>query len=295
MARTTDAEEAKADENGTAPRQHQDAPRTAEGTEGADAAGPKPPAPGPGGDPAGRSAGEPSGAPNAETGRPHHLKEWRGKFLIGSGTVLTGAIGIWIAGWLGFFAGPEITAPPSTPPSVEPIIDPGHLPGRQDVSTMASGHRFFAVPNFYYFQACGRPCWLPLYQQPTEQSAFVTDGWPCEYYGPNYSSAPSCTQPPSRRTAGEMADPAVKDSGDRLLVICQTTRLNAGSATPTIHNQVGQGSDIWDMVAVPKAYISSDSPAAGRIAQVSGMPGFYQAYAPDIWLGNTGWHDIPCG
>lgn len=86
-----------------------------------------------------------------------------------------------------------------------------------------------------------------------------------------------------------MAEPAVRNSGDRVLVVCQV-RVNT---TQAIHNEVGQASNIWDMVAVPRADISSDS-AAGRLKQVAGMPGFYEAFGPDIWLGNTGWHDIPC-
>jgi hypothetical protein len=212
-------------------------------------------------------------------------------------TVVTGALAIWIATWLGSIAGPrtpDVSSPPPSTTSTTLIVNPGHLPGRDDVSTMAPHHRFYAVPNFYYLPGCGRPCWLPLYQQPTEQSAFVTDGWPCEYYGPNYSSEPSCTQPPPGRTKSEMADPANKHSGDELLVICQLRQLSNGQATSTIHNQNGQGSKIWDMVAVPAAFISPDSPAASQLGQVPGMPGFYEAFAPDIWLGNTGWHEIPC-
>jgi hypothetical protein len=216
-------------------------------------------------------------------------KRWGAKFWVGAAAVVSGALGIWLATWLAFIAGPPTVAP-SHAPSAKPIVDLGHLPGRQDVSTMSSGHRFYAVPNFYHFQRCGRPCWLPLYQSPNEQSKFVTDGWPCEYYGPNYSSEPSCVRPPSRRTASEMADPAVRNTGDRILVVCQVR----GKTNQTVHNEVGQGSNIWDMVAVPASYISSDSAAVGRLSQVPGMPGFYEAYGPDMWLGNTGWHNIPC-
>lgn len=215
-------------------------------------------------------------------------KRWGAKFWVGAATIVGGALGIWLAGWLGFFAGPP-PEPPSPAPSNTPSVDPGHLPGRLDVSTMAAGRRFYAVPNFYEFQSCGRPCWLPLYESPTEQSAFVTDGWPCEYYGPNFSSAPSCTSPRVGRTPSQMADPSVRNSGDRVLVVCQV-RVSA----TVIHNEAGKSSNIWDMVAVPESYISSDSAAAGRLNQVPGMPGFYEAFGPDIWLGNTGWHDIPC-
>jgi len=210
--------------------------------------------------------------------------------------ILTGALAIWLATLLGSVAGPRAqdVSSPSSSGSTAPIVNPGHLPGRDDVSTMAPHHQFYAVPNFYFFPSCGRPCWLPLYQQPTEQSAFVTDGWPCEYYGPNYSSEPSCTQPPTRRTTSVMADPADKDSGDRLLVVCQLRQPGNGQPALTIRNQNGQSSNIWDMVAVPASYISRDAPVAGKLSQVPGMPGFDEAFAPDIWLGNTGWHEIPC-
>jgi hypothetical protein len=230
-------------------------------------------------------------SPNASKATRRPWRQWGAKFWVGAAAIVTGAIGIWLAGWLGFLAGP----PAAVAPSAKPIVNPGHLPGRLDVSAMSPGRRFYALPNFYEFQSCGRPCWLPLYQLPTEQSAFVTDGWPCEYYEPNSTSnGPFCLQPPSRRTPSERADPAVRNSGDRVLVVCQVTQISKGQAAPTIRNQVGKSSNIWDMVAVPGSYISRDSAAAGRLSLVPGMPGFYEAFGPDIWLGNTGWHGIPC-
>jgi len=236
---------------------------------------------------------ESSGKLDSGTDRVRQRREWRNKILVGAPTIITAAVGIWLASWLVFFAGPGSRGGPSHSPPVKPIVDPGHLPGRLDVSTMTPRRRFYAVPNFYYFQSCGRPCWLPLYELPTEQSAFVTDGWPCEYYGPNHSSAPSCLRPPAGRTPLEMADPGLRTSGDRLWVLCQTTHLATGVLAQTIRNQVGQSSDIWDMVALPSSHLSPDSPASG-LAQVPGMRGFYEAFAPDIWLGNTGWHYIAC-
>jgi hypothetical protein len=180
-------------------------------------------------------------------------------------------------------------------PQPKPIGSPGHIPGRFDVSSMTPAQRFYAVPNFYYDQSCGRPCWLPLYQKATEQSAFVTNGWPCEYYEPNSSvEPPSCLRPPPGRTPSEMANPSVEDSGDRLEVLCQVNQIGRGQPAQTIDNDAGQISKIWDMVAVPASYISTESPAERQLRQVPGMPGFYQAFAPDIWLGNTGWHGIPC-
>jgi hypothetical protein len=192
-----------------------------------------------------------------------------------------------------YFLASSPTAPIVTP-TITPIGNPGHAPSQLDVSTTVPGHSFYAVPNFYYFPSCGRPCWLPLYKLPTEQSAFVTDGWPCEYYDPkSASSGPYCIQPPSGRTPTMMANPSNKDSGDRILVICQITKLG-GRAAQAIHNEAGQSSNIWDVVAVPAAHISRNSIAVTQLSKAPGMPGFYEAYGPDIWLGNTGWHDIPC-
>ncbi len=206
----------------------------------------------------------------------------------GAAAVIMGTLGALVAGWVLFLASPPAKAP-SPDPTAKQSTYQGHLPGRQDVSTMAPGHRFYAVPNFYEFQSCGRPCWLPLYQSPTEHSPFVTDGWPCEYYGPNSSSPPSCVRPPARRTTGEMAKPKVRNSGDRVLVVCQVS----SKTTQTIKNEIDQSSNIWDMVAVPGSYISPDSTAV-QLSQIPRMPGLYEAFAPDIWLGNTGWHGIPC-
>ncbi len=235
--------------------------------------------------------GHDSEGPNASKAALGPWKKWAKEFWVGgAAAVVTGVLILVLSGWLNSVAGP----PTPVAPSPKPSVNSGQLPGRLDVSTMSPGQRFYAVPNFYFFQSCGRPCWLPLYQLPTEESAFVTNGWPCEYYGPNTSSEPSCLQPPSQRTPSEMRDPANRNSGDRVLVVCQVTQISKEQVADTIHNEVGQSSDIWDMVAVPKSYISTDSTAAGHLHQVPGMPGFYEAYGPDIWLGNTGWHSIPC-
>jgi hypothetical protein len=197
------------------------------------------------------------------------------------GAVVIGAL----AGYLGTVLNTELGPAPSVSST---IGNPGLPPGRQDVSTMTPGKRFYAVANFYEDQACGRPCWLPLYQLPTETSMDVTQGWPCEYYQQNQtSSSPTCVNPPTGRTPDEMANPADKNSGDRVLVICQVEG-------EVIRDDAGQISRYWDLVAVPRSRISLDSIALGHLDQVPGMPGYYEAYGPDIWLGNTGRHDIPC-
>jgi hypothetical protein len=242
--------------------------------------------------PAAEEARQPTNkSPNTGRFTRDRLKQRGAKFWAGGASaVIITVFGSWLTVWFVFLAGP----PASTSTPSQTIINPGHLPGRHDVSTMTPGQRFYAVPNFYEFPGCGRPCWLPLYESPTEQSAPVTNNWPCEYYGPNASSEPSCVQPSSRRRSAEMADPADKNSGDKLLVVCQLTQIRKGGVTQTIHNEVGKSSDIWDMVAVPESEVSSNSPAFGRLHQVPGMPGFYEAFAPDLWLGNTGRHNIPC-
>jgi hypothetical protein len=225
----------------------------------------------------------------SKTARERWKQRWVKFWVGGAAAVVIGVTITWSAGWLNSVVGPP--APPA--PSAETPINAGHIPGRQDVSTMTPGQRFYAVPNFYYFQSCGRPCWLPLYESPNEQSALVTDGWPCEFYGPNPSSEPSCVEPPSSRTSAEMAKSTDRSSGDRILVVCQVRQMAKGVATQIVHNDVGQNSKIWDMIAVPKADISDNSTAI-NLPQISGLPGYYQAFASDMWLGNTGWHDIAC-
>ncbi len=227
-------------------------------------------------------------SPPAGDDRPWWRK-WGVKLGTAVAAVIIGALGSLLGVWFAFFAGPSTPAP-----STSPIGNPGHPPGRQDVSTISPHHRFYAVANFFYFQGCGRPCWLPLYQKPTENSTGVTRGWPCEYYEPDAKNGPFCLRPSTRRRPNEMADPANKHSGDRILVICQTTHIANGQAAQTIRNEAGQSSGIWDMVAVPRPHIFYNGVIAGRLRQVPGMTGFYEAYGSDIWLGNTGWHSISC-
>ncbi len=134
----------------------------------------------------------------------------------------------------------------------------------------------------------------PLFLQPTESSPGVTRGWPCEYYRPDSPNGAYCLRPPIGRTPIEMADAANKLSGDRLLVICQTSRIDNGPRAQLIHNDAGQRTRIWDMVAVSRQRIAYNSTVAHSLRPIPGMKGFYAAYTSDLWLGNTGWHDIPC-
>jgi len=223
---------------------------------------------------------------------PFHWKRWSWKIWTAIGAVLIAAIAVPLGNWLNVFVGPPA---PTTTSSAAPIGNPGHSPGRQDVSTMSLGHRFYAVANFYDYEKCGRPCWLPLFEKPTEKSTPVTQGWPCEYYNPRATLiGPYCLEPPSGRTASERANGADKDSGDRILVICQTTQIDSGTPAQTLSNEIGQASNIWDEVAVPAAYVFHGSTLKRTLTPVPGMPGFYEAFGGDIWLGNTGWHGIAC-
>ncbi len=174
------------------------------------------------------------------------------------------------------------------------------------VSTMKPGKRFTAVPDFSDFQGCGRPCWLPLYAQPWETPPAVTHGWPCEYYDPTSSdNGPYCLHPPANRSRNQMGDSSDPNSGDRVLVLCQTTTLPNGRPAQTIRNEAGQESDVWDKIAVPTTFIAPLNPPMA-LMQVPGTEGyFYEAYAPDIWLLNSSMntstgraslrvHNIPC-
>jgi hypothetical protein len=232
---------------------------------------------------AAESKGELGEGASAKKPAQSRYERWRKPFWAGVGAVVVAVIAGLVTNYLTSYVSPPATAP------VPPIGNPGHPPGRQDVSTMKPGQRFYAVPNFYDFQSCGRPCWLPLYQLPTQQSERVTQNWPCEYYDPtSVASGDACLQPPSGRTSGEMADAAMKNSGDRVFVLCQVRPAQ------NIHNGVGQSSDVWDMVAVPASHVFQNNAADTPLTPVPGMPGFYEAFGPDIWLGNTSWHRIPC-
>ena len=236
-----------------------------------------------------RTFGAP-GPPSSSAEEPSPWwRKWGGKLAAFVAAIIVAALGTLLGVWFVFFAGP-----PAPSPNASPIGNPGHPPGRQDVSTLYPNHRFYAVANFFYFPHCGRPCYLPLYPQPTESTAGITRGWPCEYYKPNSPNGPYCLRLPTGRRPSEMANQTNKYSGDRILVICQTTHLANGQAAQIIHNEAGQGSRIWDMVAVPVKRVTYNGVVTGHLRHVPGMKGFYEAYGPDLWLGNTGWHGIPC-
>lgn len=149
----------------------------------------------------------------------------------------------------------------------------GHEPGRDDVSTMESGHYFYATPNFRY-HAMGRPCWLPINPGPKLGDGTgtwpVTKNWPCEFYGPHI---------PIFGFAGLSWR---HRPGDRLKVIGQVRG-------PVVKNDIGQTSDIWNVVLIPFGRVVRNQQLLTEFDDV-GIP---FGFAPDIWMGNTGWHDIP--
>lgn len=148
-----------------------------------------------------------------------------------------------------------------------------HQPGLMDVSTVAKGKPFYATPNFHYFAHCGRPCWLPLNPRPVLSPGHqVTRGWPCEFYVPHKANASDAT------CTGKTA------RGDQVLVRCQVRSSNRRLGAGAARNDLGQVSSIWDALVIPNL----------RVVNSQGHGQTPLFYANDIWLGNTGWHGIPC-
>ncbi len=163
----------------------------------------------------------------------------------------------------------------------------GHKPGWRDVTdlrteyyfaTTARGYEqrarqyFMAYPNFYYFSACGRPCYLPL--NPALRIGgpdwAVTEGWPCEFRTRHdRSSGPYCySRNPGRKL------------GERVKVIGQLRGQ-------PIRNDIGQVSDIWDVIWLPKSLATRNQ----HLLREAREGQCYYAYAPDMWLGNIGVRD----
>jgi len=154
----------------------------------------------------------------------------------------------------------------------------GHKPGPIDVSTKIRGLNFYAVPNFYYFEGCERPCWLPFYHRPQRNDDLgmgfaVTKNWPYE----NYSELPL----PDIEPRWETSPPR----GDSVLVIGQVR----GQRT---RNEIRRHSRLWNVALIP---LDKATPSGLELCQRQSLLGqeFLIAYAPDLWLGNTGRHGIP--
>jgi hypothetical protein len=180
------------------------------------------------------------------------------------------------------------TAKPSPPASVSmsqngcsaPIHKNAALdkPGCYAVSTMARGQEFDTTPNFYFFKVCGRPCWLPIYSHPAlVKDMAVTKGHPCEYYLPKTSSG-YCE--------------GVDIPADTVSVVCQVHgKLPPGrTGDTTLTDDAGHSSDIWDEIIVPLEDLVGSH--AGLKSSPDGEG--YLAFGSDLWLNNSGWHNIPC-
>ena len=215
-----------------------------------------------------------------------HWKQLSKPTQVWVGGILTAAVTAVVVTWAVATLGPANGQPATAPTPIG--AEPGHPPGPVDVSTMKPGQRFYAVPNFYEDPGCGRPCYAPAYLQATNDSTVVTTDWPCEYYNPKATLPPStCVNPPPKRTRNEMADAARADSGDRVFVLCQVKGQ-------TLQTSPVQRTNIWDEVAIPAALVLSQVIAAHNIPEIPGMPGYYESFISNLWLGNTGWHSIPC-
>ncbi len=152
------------------------------------------------------------------------------------------------------------------------------LPGCYAVSSMKPGKAFDTQANFAYFKACGRPCWLPIYHQSALiKGTVVTKGHPCEFYLPSTRSG-YCE--------------AKTLPADTVSVICQVHgKLPAGMRGETaLTDDAGHSSDIWDQIVVPLEDFTGDK--TGLKASPDGEG--YLAFGSDLWLENTGWHNIPC-
>ncbi|MBW3538583.1 hypothetical protein KY386_03790 [Candidatus Parcubacteria bacterium] len=176
---------------------------------------------------------------------------------------------------------PSSTSAAATAPSEAPLIpaEADHPPGPQDVSTMEPGKKFKAQPNFYYFEGCGRPCWLPLYPAPQlVAGTAVNEGWPCEYYALNVviKQGTDCSQSHSVL-------------GDEVQIECQV-RGDDTLGEGTIQNDKQERSNIFDVVIIPKDKVVRGVEQLEPTPDGSG----YFALGADMWLGNTGWHGIPC-
>lgn len=157
----------------------------------------------------------------------------------------------------------------------------GFPPGLQNVSTSQPGESFRARPNFYWYRAIGWPSYMPVYPQPAlVRGTAITEGWPCEFRSTRWRA----------RWAGPYCVDCDDPAGDWVLVVGQVH----GELVRNEHKLADgthESSDIWNRIKVPIEKLRPGiDPATLRI-DATGM--FVYGYVPDLWFGNTGWHDIP--
>ncbi len=151
----------------------------------------------------------------------------------------------------------------------------GTKPGLFDVSCILTGEAFYATPNFYYFEDCGRPCWLPLNPAPKRGGPnwAVTDGWPSEI---NPDHLIIQLQP-----SGYISALHKMDHGDKVLVVGEVRGEIA-------RDEVGNKSDLWYVIACPPDKVVRNA----HLIKERDNEGNYIVYANSLWLGNTGSHGI---
>jgi hypothetical protein len=145
---------------------------------------------------------------------------------------------------------------------------------------MEPGQHFRARPNFYYFESLpgGRPGWLPLFHRPQRNDDIgrghaATDNFPYEDYSwLGYD----------RLVHRWDASPI---DGNWVTVIGQVF------GQPT-RNEILDTSDLWDVVLLDPEDATDEGRKLCQRRIIRGRENLI-AYAPDIWLGNTGWHAIP--
>lgn len=146
---------------------------------------------------------------------------------------------------------------------------------------MKKGVPFLAKPNYRNFRQELRPCYMPIYHRPqlpteSELGQAITNGWPCEgYWWHNQTAGPNC-----------LARKGVEKGGDWITVIRQVWGQQ-------IRDEHFRRSKVWDAVLVPVEHASDWAQRHHcRLKELNGAY-YYVGFTPDIWLGNTGWRDIP--
>ncbi len=152
----------------------------------------------------------------------------------------------------------------------EPII------GGNSTIRQVAQEIFTARPNFYYLESCGRPCYLPLFPAPIRggKDWAVTDGWPCEFRSRH------------DRSAGPHCYCEGPDQPGHLVYVLGQVR---GQMT---QNEIGQQSDVWNVMMLPSQHATRNVDYLQVIPLDSGTT-YYYAFASDMWLGNTGWRNMP--
>lgn len=99
----------------------------------------------------------------------------------------------------------------------------------------------------------------------------VNEHWPCEAYWDH------------DRTAGSACYSVDPHDGDWVEVVGQ-------ARGQVLRDEAGNRSEVWNQVVLPRAFLVLGAESMLAIAP-DGVN--YLAYMADLWLGNTGWRDLP--